>query len=470
MTSSTPLLTLALSLSLVSCAFSHGIMIIPNQRGTLTREDFNSIAPEINPDAETDFRSHFPAGDKDGTPGAGKASQERAAGPAGWIPFQPISSTYKWHSGVCGDLIGNPDHMRGGKYYNGGQIVATYKQGSKISIKINMIAHHNGFNEFHICDVGRCDGEISEKCFRDGHCKQLQRSRNPICDSGNSKACSPIDPNYPGRWYYPCSKFGLNAGQEVYGLDNTMLYDLPENFVSQHAVLHWYWATANGCNPPGVIDYFDSPHAPKTWGQCPGSGGARGGVAREQKSCGRQDDGEMKTPEEYLQCADVRVEASSGRSGSRAAPVEPETPTMTPVVTPVAVGDAVPTVTPAPSMEGSAEQSNTGAGSGDASGLISGLALYADGNVVGSISDGAEIDVSGYQGFTIQAMTTRVVSKVQFFINGNHVKDENHEPYFLNGNSGTSVSYWKDPILNEEFTVAAKAEDSMLTLRIKLIK
>lgn len=103
------------------------------------------------------------------------------------------------------------------------------------------------------------------------------------------------------------------------------------------------------------------------------------------------------------------------------------------------------------------------------SGLIADLQLYADGESVRSINDGDEIDVSGYDGFTVEAVTTRQVSKLQFFINGNHVRDEYHERYFLNGNHGADVFYWKNPILNEEFTLVTKAEGDMDTVRIKFV-
>lgn len=279
---------------------AHGVMNRPNQRGALRTGKF--IQHGIDENAPFDYHMHFPAGEKRAKPGSGRRSQERAAGKIGWKPFTPLSPTFHWRAGVCGDLKGERHHMRGGKYYYNGKIVAKYTQGSVIDVELTIIAHHNGFIELHICDVSKCQGEISEECFRKGHCRQLQRAWNPECESGNSYKCGPIDRQNPGRWYLPCSKLPVNQrGRWEYYQGRAILYKLPEDLVCSHCVIQWFWSTANVCNPPGVIDYFDGPDAPN-WGICKGQGAAVGGVARLQRNCSKD-----RFPEEYLQCADVQI-------------------------------------------------------------------------------------------------------------------------------------------------------------------
>lgn len=296
-------------LLILSCIFAakctgHALLSVPNQRGSLAT---TTNVKGIDENAPKDYWAHFPAGDKDDEPGAGARSQIREAGSKGWAPFRPLDKGFKWRAGVCGDRKGpKQDHRRGGRYYYGGKIVRTYTQGGILAAQVNVVANHGGFFEFHICDVSKCGGEISEECFRGGHCKQLQRAPNPKCDDGRNSLCAPIDPKYPGRWYMPCSNVHKHTshGLSDYFGGDTMLYRLPEKFVCEHCVLQWFWSTGNSCNAPGVIEYFDGEQAPK-WGTCKGQAGAIGGVSRVQPPCGPH-----RFPEEYLQCADIRIDRS----------------------------------------------------------------------------------------------------------------------------------------------------------------
>lgn len=302
-------------LSMASLAGAHGLMNNPNQRGTLGGRE-NWVTRVVDKNAKTDYLGHFPAGSKNfRVRGAGGKSQVAAAGSKGWMPFEPLKKGFVWRAGVCGDL--KPankgpysadtkakmiEHMRGGEYYNGGIISATYRKGGVIGIGLSIVAHHNGFIEAHLCNVSKCGGEISESCFRQGHCQQLKRAKNNLCDSGRGRWCGPIDKKYPGRWYLPCTRYPLK-NFKVESFDaKYILYRLPKHVTCEHCVLQWFWSTANSCNPPGVIDYFDGDDRPRTWGNCVGQGGARGGVARGQQPCSKN-----RFPEEYLQCADIRI-------------------------------------------------------------------------------------------------------------------------------------------------------------------
>lgn len=501
---------------LITCARAHGYVSCPCPRGAQDRFDCPKVphGPPFDPDdIDTDYKLHFPAGDKNNVPGSGKHSQERAAGPGGWTPFEPLKPNFRWRSGLCGDQIGKrQEHMKGGEYYNGGVVVAAYKEGQVIDISLEIIAHHNGFMELHLCDVAKCGGDISAACFRQGHCTQLKRVPNSKCDSGHSKRCAPIDPKYPGRWYFPCSgHYYKSNARDYYGGDGTILYKLPDGWSGSQYVLQWFWTSANTCNPVGVIDYFDSSHGPK-WGGCLGQGGAVGGVSRNQKACGGN-----TFPEEYLHCIDVSIaSASGGRSSPRTTSTPPPpSPMPSPTKTPYPMkskspaptpskskkpemnSNPLPSKTPSPSTTGSSDMQDSSSGqptpeasqepimptpttvadSRDSSsgknsrdGVLDDIVLYADGAVIQSIYDGDSINISNYKQIAIEALTTSPVKKVTFSVDGKKVWTEYHSPYFLGGNRDSTPYYWKNPPLNRQFKLTTEAGDSVDDIRITLVK
>lgn len=458
MDNSTTLLILFLCLLLlifITHAHAHGLMTMPPQRGALTPNNkFNRKG--MFPDAPADQKAHFPAGDKSSVPGAGARSQIHEAGDAGWSPFEPMTHGFKWRAGVCGDEKGGKqEHVRGGQFYYGGIISRTYPQGAVIDIEMNIVANHNGFMELHICDVAKCGGEISEACFKQGHCYQLLRAPNPSCDSGYDLRCAPRDPNYPGRWYLPCATKPENS-QERFG-GTKMQYQLPEGLACEHCVLHWFWSAANTCNPPGVITFYEGPHGPKNWGTCVGQGGARGGYSKVQKDCGKN-----RFPEEYYQCADVRITDKGGRSTSGMSTpspmptaegetvggkgVEREEPNSTSKPTPV------PTRTP-----------ETGE-------VFRELVLVGDGKLVGRMRDGDEMDIGRFGRVAIEAVTFGEVGQVKFYLDGDLVWADNVRPYFMFGNKGRVPNYWNEPIVNRWFELKVMAKGGEVTVRIKLVK
>lgn len=306
-------------ISLLDITTAHGCMNFPNPRGSLnniTAHIFNIV----DQDAPVDYKPHFPAGSKSNFPLAGLNSQIKAAYPRGWEPFKPLSPSFNWRYGVCGDLkhARIQDHMQNGRYYYGAKIVNTYTSGQNLSIGISINAHHNGYMQFHLCDISKCPSpEISEKCFKTKDaCFELQRTPNKLCDSGYSPRCSPVDRNNKGRWYLPCSSFHNEKDDlsitkiERFGYDkeHTIVYSLPSGFHCVHCVLHWFWTSANTCNPPGVVAYFDGPDRPLNWGNCRSQGGGWGGFTRMQKSCDH-----VRFPEEYVNCADIQILSPHGK-------------------------------------------------------------------------------------------------------------------------------------------------------------
>lgn len=93
----------------------------------------------------------------------------------------------------------------------------------------------------------------------------------------------------------------------ILGRRNTMRFRLPKNFTCKHCVLHFYYASADRCNPPGVLDYFHGPDRPKRWGTCTGGGGAIGGFSVNGPCTSKG-----KFSEEYYNCADIEIRPPGG--------------------------------------------------------------------------------------------------------------------------------------------------------------
>lgn len=307
---------------------AHGCMLFPNQRGALSPRSLFLTNPVDGTDkSEVDYLMHFPSGDKSPGPGSAHRYQIRRAGRAGWVPYNPFDPKFRFRAGLCGDAVNGRQHLKGGKFYDDGRISVEFTQGSIIDVSVGIIAHHNGFMELYLCNAGKCDGDISHKCFLDGHCIQLKRAENWDCDSGQSKKCGPIDPHFPGRWYLPCESSGTptRTGRHrflMYGQGN-MQYQLPSHVTCEHCVLQWYWTSANNCNPPGLTQYFEGNNRPKNWGSCPGNANARGGYAKNRKTCGGN-----QVPEEYYQCSDIRIKSNLRMPApdSASVPTEPPKP------------------------------------------------------------------------------------------------------------------------------------------------
>lgn len=283
----------------------HAVLTDPPQRGILGG---SAYAPGVSPvaGAPVDYFPHFPSGELGSAPGVGHESQKAAAGGM-WTPFVPTISESVWRAGVCGDPLagdGAGDHLRGGRYYGGARIGRTYPRGGTLSMTINVVAAHGGWVGLHVCDVAQCGGEVSVACFSGGHCTRLPRVPDGgACEAGTSGDCAPVDLAHPDRWYMPCPRT-LTKPVTVGG-GSTALFRLPPDLTCDHCVLHFYWVTANWCNPPGVVDYFEGPHAPQWTRTCTP---AQGGFMPKLPACGGG--GAHAFPEEYLRCADIAIDGA----------------------------------------------------------------------------------------------------------------------------------------------------------------
>lgn len=468
--------------SLCGLAAAHGVMIYPPVRGTLGKKTM-FMPYVVDPRAPVDFNAHYPMGDKSRRPGSGKLSQMQAAGPGGWTPYNPMSPYFTWRAGPCGDLISNRQpHLKGGEFYFGGRIVATFTQDSTIDVQVALSAHHNGFMEFYICDVSKCrGGDISAECFTSGNgaCTQMWRAPNAECDGGNSKRCGPIDRANPGRWYLPCSSHQGRSGVENFGQDGTIKYMLPSGWVCRHCVLQMYWVSANSCNPPGVVRYFTGRDRPRAWGRCRGQGDAIGGYARNKKTCG-WGNSRHKNPdlfsEEYLQCADIRIRRNGGGS-----------PKDTPE-------HSDPDPSPSPSPESSStdpgQESGDGDedGSGDGSGPCKGgsydararrgagsggvrdIVLLGDGCRVASLVPGSVVNIGQYASISVEAIVSRGAGSVVFSVDGNVVQVDRSFPYHIAGSSSDRTPLPWDPPLNKVVRITATADGDSDSVDVTFVR
>lgn len=486
---------------LLTVVFGHGSMILPNQRGALSRGSKFVKYPVLDR-SSVDWKMHFPAGDKSSRPGSGLRSQRRAAGRQGWVPYNPFSRHFKWRAGVCGDTLRGRDHLRGGKYYNHGYIVKAYSQGGIIDIVTAITAHHNGFFELFICNVARCPNkDISRSCFhRRGACQQLYRAGGDACESRTNTRCAPVDPNYPGRWYFPCTKYGKRErGNWISYGPNTARFRLPRDLVCEHCVLQWYWVAANTCNPPGVIEFFEGPRGPLNWGKCKGQGGAVGGYTKVQKPCGAR---YKRFPEEYYQCSDIRIISRSSRHlrAVKAATVR-DYSSFPKEQMPVITGTNIETISASPSfVVNAAGQSHFEKGErakaqtsmiGDlnqdsncpthelrdvyeysskisADDLVQDVVLVSGGERVLSLVSSPLAHLHGLANFSIEAVTTLGVTEVKFKvvdkITGEKMVDklqQGKSQFYIHGISNEGPVPWSNAPLNRilHVTVTARRDN-----------
>ena len=88
--------------------------------------------------------------------------------PGGKWPYPETDQSVS-RAGLCGDAAGDDFHLAGGKFYNGGEIQATYNKGGIIDIELGITAHHNGHFEFFLCDkndLSDPNGPITLECLR----------------------------------------------------------------------------------------------------------------------------------------------------------------------------------------------------------------------------------------------------------------------------------------------------------------
>ena len=285
-------------------------MCVPRQRGAYKSRrcgdlpDLDKVMNEAGSSADQvviDFCPHCLNGGSSG-------NVKQNLGSEGWKVHDPINDFdgSATRAGICGDPVGNDDHMIGGTFvnYEKAPIVATWKEGSAVDFSVGIDTNHNGYFEFFLCNLDKCGAsDIDGKCFKNGHCVKLNRIPNSDCENPNvdtHQECGPIDDAYPGRFYVPCRKTDPAGIHIVGGGRGTMRYQLPSGFKCDHCVVQWYWSSANSCAPRGFLQYFVNYNKP--FGEtCPSDGGI-GAHNPNVSECGGD-----RVPEEFWSCSDVRI-------------------------------------------------------------------------------------------------------------------------------------------------------------------
>lgn len=274
---------------------SHAVLCTPRQRAAYTSSDRCGSVVQVPriPRAAVDYCPHC-------LNGGGLWSTQENQPPSGWVPYSPIENpNFHATASLCGDKKGVEDHMLGGRFMPNFNppIVEHWVPGSSVDLEVELSANHNGFFEFFLCDLDACgEKDISQECFKKGACYKLKRVAHPQCEAQDPKAksqCTPIDKDFPERWYVPCFRpEEMSSSLHLVGGDTGyMRYQLPEGVSCERCVLQWYWATANGCLPKGLKEFLGK--LEKGFSQtCP---------------LAMSDCGPDRIPEEYWSCADVRI-------------------------------------------------------------------------------------------------------------------------------------------------------------------
>lgn len=223
------------------------------------------------------------------------------------FPANPVID-YCPHCLNQGGFCGTPDHMIGGSFmrYKTVPIVETYSEGQVVDFQAQLDTNHNGYFEFHLCDLDSCAAsDIDQNCFESKHCYKLERVRHPDCESpavDTTFDCGPVDDQQPTRWYVPCRRGGLHL---VGGANGYMRYRLPKGVSCEHCVIQWFWQTAHSCNPPGMREYFDRMNMPFGT-RCGGDAGSIGGISKNMGDC-------PNGGEKFWSCADVTITDKNGQ-------------------------------------------------------------------------------------------------------------------------------------------------------------
>lgn len=245
----------------ISQVFGHGFMQLPSSRNLEAFKNGNDY----------DFM---------GLSGGGVIQVRRNSLLDTYIYPDSIENGNSRH-GMCGDPVGMLEK------YNGNlseySIVSTFEKGQTLSMDIVLTSHHKGHFEFYICnknDLSSPENGIHQECLY-----QNRLLRDETYDS-----ISPIDGNFPWRYYVEpstCMEFQL----EPYpGFKTTVHFKLPSELVCDHCVLQWWYFTGNSCNYQGY-DNFEGIDCEIPW------------YNKDLPRC----EGSTAYPEEFWNCADIKI-------------------------------------------------------------------------------------------------------------------------------------------------------------------
>ncbi|CAD7932930.1 unnamed protein product [Amoebophrya sp. A120] len=208
---------------------------------------------------------------------------------------------------------------------------------------------HDGHFEFRLCDKS-IDANDSEMGHPDNAWRCLHQGWNPLervdpkvrptcykegqwTDAAALDAdCQPLVVGHEHRWYLPPQEPGQYkykndwdaslAAHQSQSFFHFMWYKIPMDFTCEQCTLVWHWWTANTCTPNGLpenprsanqnptyAEYFASDEFTE-YNQARGDKGVLG-TANEWRS--QRDDCDANTkPEEFANCADVKIVENNG--------------------------------------------------------------------------------------------------------------------------------------------------------------
>jgi len=178
-------------------------------------------------------------------------------------------------------------------------IQACYGEGDVVQLDVVLTAHHMGHFSYKACAINA--GEVaSQECF----------DSNPLTFVEDVLYGSLPDPYYPNRAYIPKSDapFIQKDGNDNYKFSHR--FRLPEGLSGELVLLQWHYITANSCMADeGYLNYnFPAGFEPKY----------EVGVCNSIPSDGRG------VPEQFWNCAEIRVSSVCG--GNEPPPSPPATP------------------------------------------------------------------------------------------------------------------------------------------------
>lgn len=176
--------------------------------------------------------------------------------------------------------------------------------------------------------------------------------------------------------------------------------------------------------------YFKGPDRPR-WGNCPGAGGARGGVAREKPPCGPR-----RFPEEYLQCADIRI-------GGRGA------------------------VTYHGKKCSKRPKRKTGGKKRQNLAPIRDVLVLGNSREIGNFNRKNVFRVGRYSSVSLRAVVSQRVRKVEFYVNGRRISVDGRRPFYINGDYGLGrPKPWRGFKYGRRMTIGVKASGVRKSYRV----
>ena len=245
----------------------------------------------------------------------------------GIFPVTETPNTAFRH-GLCGDESSGRSTVAGQKWLNTAPVLqGTYQAGGAIEIELNIDTNHAGVHSFYLCDTPKSmlqSAAEGQRCL----------NKHPLLRAAPGPEDTPINTNQNTKWYMPPADDGAvtdgpaidtarwsatpalaeaSLNKPLPAQIMKMKFWLPDDVECEHCVLQWYWQTANSCNPEGYEagGFVRSDLGHPEW--------AREGSMGQ---CGSPSAG---YPEEFWNCADIRVVAAPGTPSTPATPA-PATP------------------------------------------------------------------------------------------------------------------------------------------------